>query len=127
MTAEAIAVTIISSLISGLAGVLISTWAFYRIERHKQKLDLARRLLGNRFSIKGDAFSCAMNEVIGVFADSEEVLSEMKRLYEALQTPGKHNAETALIDFLKAVCRASGLTQATLNDAYLLKTFNARD
>ena len=127
MSTEAIVVTVISSLISGLVGVAVSTWYFYKLERHKLKLDLARRLLGNRFSITGDAFSCAMNEVIAVFADSENVLSKMARLYEALQAHGKPNAEVALIDFLKSVCKASGLTQATLNDAYLLKTFNARN
>ena len=127
MSTEAIVVTVISSLISGLSGVAVATWYFYKLERHKLKVDLARRLLGNRFSVSGDAFSCAMNEVIAVFADSEDVLNKMGRLYEALQAHGKPNAEVALIDFLKSVCRASGLTQATLNDAYLLKTFNARN
>jgi len=127
MTAEAIWVTVLSSLISGIVGVLVSTWYFYKLERHKLKLDLARRLLGNRFSITGDAFSCAVNEVIAVFADSEDVLTKLRGMYEALQAHGKPNAETALIDFLKAVCKASGLTQETLNDAYLLKTFNARN
>ena len=127
MSTEAIVVTVISSLISGLSGVAVATWYFYKLERHKLKVDLPRRLLGNRFSVSGDAFSCAMNEVIAVFADSEDVLNKMGRLYEALQAHGKPNAEVALIDFLKSVCRASGLTQATLNDAYLLKTFNARN
>jgi hypothetical protein len=127
LSTEAIVVTVISSLISGLSGVAVATWYFYKLERHKLKVDLARRLLGNRFSVSGDAFSCAMNEVIAVFADSEDVLNKMGRLYEALQAHGKPNAEVALIDFLKSVCRASGLTQATLNDAYLLKTFNARN
>ena len=127
MSNEAIFVTILSSVISGLIGVFVSTWYFYKLERHKMKLDLARRLLGNRFSITGDPFSCAMNEVIAVFADSNEVLNTMGKLYEVLQSHGKPNAEGALIDFLKAVCRASGLTQVVLNDAYLLKTFNARN
>jgi hypothetical protein len=90
-------------------------------------LTLRAVFLGNRFSITGDAFSCTINEVIAVFADSEDVLSKMGRLYEALQVNGKPNAQVALIDFLKAVCKASGLTQATLNDAYLIKTFNARN
>lgn len=127
MSNEAIIVTILSALISGLLGVAVSTWYFYKLERHKLKLDLARRLLGNRYSISGDAFSCAMNEVIAVFADSELVLQRMERLYEAIQIPGKPNINAALIDFLKAVCIDSGLTQATLNDGYLLKTFNARN
>ena len=127
MTTDAIIVTALSSLVSGIVGVFVSTWYFYKLERHKLKLDLARRLLGNRFSILGDEFSRAMNEVIAVFADSEEVLSRMRSLYEALQAHGKPNAETALIDFLKAICKNSGLTQATLNDAFLIKTFNARN
>lgn len=127
MTPEAIVVTVISSLVSGIVGAVISTWYFYKLERHKLKLDLARRLLGNRYSISGDAFSCAVNEVIAVFADSQDVLSKLRGLYEALQAPSKPNAESALIDFLKAVCRASGLAQGTLNDAYMLKVFNARN
>ena len=68
-----------------------------------------------------------MNEVIAVFADSDDVLSKMSRLYEALQMQGKPNADSALVDFLKSICKASGLTQATLNDGYLIKTFNARN
>lgn len=124
---QAILITIVSSLVSGVVGAVFSVWYFYKLERHKLKLDLARRLLGNRFSIKGDAFSCAMNEVIAVFADSEAVLSKMGRLYEVLQTPGTPNADGALIDFLKEVCKASGLSQVTLNDGYFIKTFNVRN
>ena len=124
---QAIFITIISSLVSGIVGAVLSVWYFYKLERHKLKLDLARRLLGNRYSITGDAFSCAMNEVIAVFSDSEEVLSKMSRLFEALQTHGKPNADGALIDFLKEVCKASGLSQLTLNDSYFIKTFNARN
>lgn len=44
-----------------------------------------------------------------------------------MEAPEKTNAEPALIDFLKAVCKESGLTQTSLNDTYLLKTFDARD
>lgn len=66
-----VSITIISSLLSGLIGVGVSILVFYKLERHKLKLDLARRLLGYRFDIKGDDFSCAMNEVIAVFAKGE--------------------------------------------------------
>lgn len=124
---EAVITTLVASLLSGIVGVGVSFWFFFKLERHKLKLDLARRLLGHRFSISGDGFSCAMNEVIAVFADSPDVLQKMGLLYQALQTPGKPNADGALIDFLKSVCKSSGLTQAALNDGYLLKTFNPRD
>jgi hypothetical protein len=128
MTLVSILVTLVASLMSGLAGAGISLWFFYyKLERRKLKLDLTRRLLGYRFSIKGDGFSCAMNEVIAVFSDSPDVLQKMGDLYQVLQTEGKPNVESALIDFLKSVCENSRLTQATLNDSYIIKTFNARN
>ena len=127
MSIEAVITTLISSLLSGIVGVGVSFWFFFKLERHKLKLDLARRLLGHRFSISGDSFSCAMNEVIAVFSDSPDVLQKMGLLYQALQTPRKSNADDALVDFLKSVCKSSGLTQVALDDGYLLKTFNARD
>ena len=58
---------------------------------------------------------------------AEDVLAKMARLFDSLQSQTKSNADVALIDFLKAVCKASGLTQATLNDGYFLKTFNPKD
>lgn len=127
LTITTIAITIIASLLSGIIGVASSSYFVYKLERRKLKFDLAKRLLGYRFSIKGDEFSCAMNQVIAVFADSPQVLQAMQNLYRALEAPGKVQAEEALVDFLKAVCKDSGLAQVILNDSYFLKTFNARD
>jgi len=127
MSNEAILVTLLSSLLSGIVGIGISSWFYYRLERHKLRLDLTRRLLGHRHSITGEEFSTAMNEVFVVFSDSKEVLRNMERLYETLQTQGKPNADSIFTDFLKSVCKASGLKQKTLNDAYFIKTFNARN
>lgn len=127
MTTDAILVTVISSLISGIGGVGLSIWCFYKLERHKLKLDLARRLLGNRYDVCGEAFSCAINEVIVVFADSEDVLSKMANFYEILKKQDKSRTDDALIDLLNSVCKASRLAQATLNDNYFLKVFNARN
>jgi hypothetical protein len=127
VSTQAILITLISSVLSGLLGVAVSSWFFYKFERHKQKMDLARRLLGNRFSISGDAFSCAMNEVIAVFSDAPDVLTKMEKLFVAIQVPGKPNAELALVDFLKSVCKESGLSQGQLNDTYLLQTFNGKN
>ena len=127
MTMTTIAITIIASLLSGIIGVAASACFLYRLERRKLKYDLAKRLLGYRFSISGDDFSCAMNQVIAIFSDSPEVLKAMKDLYNSLETPGKIGSEEALVDFLKAVCKDSGLAQIILNDSYFLKTFNARN
>ncbi len=127
MTKEAILITIVSSLISGLAGVAIAAWFFYRIERYKLKLDLARRLFGYRHSIVGEGFSTAMNEVFVIFAGEDDVIQQMGRLYAAIETPGKPNLEIVFADFLKSVAKSAGLGKAKLNDAYFIKTFNAKN
>jgi hypothetical protein len=127
MTTDAILVTLISSLISGLIGVAIAAWFFYRIERYKLRLDLARRLFGYRHSIVGDGFSTAMNEVFVVFAGEEDVIQNMGRLYSAIETPGKPNLDIVFSDFLKSVAKSAGLGKSKLNDAYFIKTFNAKN
>lgn len=125
LSTQAVVVTVISSIVSGILGAVLSVWYFYKLERHKLKLDVARRLLGNRFDLKGDAFSCAINEVIVVFADSEDVLSKMAQFHSAVKVAGA-NADSALLDFIISVCRASGLAQKTLNDTYIMEAFNIR-
>lgn len=127
MTTEAILITLVSSLISGLIGVTIAAWFFYRIERYKLKLDLARRLFGCRHSIVGDGFSTAMNEVFVIFAGEEEVIQNMGHLYSVIETPGKPNLEVVFSDFLKSVAKSAGLGKSKLNDAYFIKTFNAKN
>ncbi len=127
MTTAAILLTVVSSLISGFVGVAIAAWYFYRIERYKLKLDLARRLFGYRHSIIGEGFPTAMNEVFVVFAGEEDVIQNMGRLYTAIETPGKPNLEVAFSDFLKSVAKSAGLCKAKLSDAYFIKTFNAKN
>lgn len=121
--------TVFVSLFSGIVGGVVSYFCFYKLERRKLKFDLARRLLGSRYDIRGDAFSFAINEVIAVFADSKDVLLKMEQFHKilALQAKNNSNADSALIDFLNSVCKASGLSRVTLNDTYLLKVFNARN
>ena len=127
MTTDAILITLLSSLISGLLGVAIAAWFFYRIERYKLRLDLARRLFGYRHSIVGEGFSTAMNEVFVVFAGEEDVIQNMGRLYSVIETPGKPNLEVVFSDFLKSIAKSAGLGRAKLNDAYFIKTFNAKN
>lgn len=119
-------VTIISSLISGLVGVFVSAYYFTRLEKHKMKMDTARRLLGHRYDISGAQFSAAMNEVFIIFADSPKVISAMQDLYQTLSTPGKPFADDKLVTLLKAVCSDVGIVHKNINDAYFIKTFNAR-
>ncbi|GAB6909154.1 conserved hypothetical protein [Desulfosarcina cetonica] len=66
MATENIYVTIIASVISGIAGVIISTIFYIRHEKRKDKLETLRRFMGNRYDLVGDEFSRAINEVFVV-------------------------------------------------------------
>lgn len=123
----AIAWIILSSLLSGLIGVLVSTFFYHRYERRKIKFDTAKRLFGYRYSIKGDGFSNAMNEVFIVFADAPKVIKAMEDLYNTLQSSNKQLAEDKLITFLKEICNDLSIDYSTVNESFFIKTFNAKD
>lgn len=123
----AIGWVILSSLLSGLIGVLVSTFFYHRYERRKIKFDTAKRLFGYRYSIKGDGFSNAMNEVFIVFADTPKVIRAMEDLYNTLQSPNKQLAEDKLITFLKEICKDLSIDYSTVNESFFIKTFNAKD
>jgi hypothetical protein len=118
---------ILSSLLSGLIGVLVSTFFYHRYERRKIKFDTAKRLFGYRYSLKGDGFSNAMNEVFIVFADAPKVIKAMEDLYNTLQSPNKSLAEDKLITFLKEICKDLNIDYSTVNESFFIKTFNVKD
>ena len=55
-------VTIISSLSSGIIGIIISSWFYNRLEKRRLKTDTVKRLLGYRYHVTGEGFSRALNE-----------------------------------------------------------------
>ena len=57
-------IVIISSLISGILGVIISTLYYKKAERRKEKMNLIMQLFGNRYDINGDRFSEALNSIV---------------------------------------------------------------
>jgi hypothetical protein len=87
MTNTAIIVTIISSLISGLIGVLISFYFYNRLEKRKLKVETARKLFGNRYDINCQAFKESLNEIMLVFSDCDKVISSLEEFWNTLQTP----------------------------------------
>ena len=118
---------LLSSLLSGLIGVLVSTFFYHRYERQKIKFDTAKRLFGFRHSITGEGFSCAMNEVFIVFADSPKVIKALEELYNTLQSPNKEIANDKMVTFLKEICKDLNIDYSTVNESFFLKTFNPRN
>ena len=125
MTTEAIVVTLVASLLSGLVGVCVSFYFFQRLERRKLKFDTARKLFGNKYNMAGEEFQEAMNEVMVIFSDSARVIAAMEDLWTTLQAPREaRSAEVAdekMVKLMKALCKDIGVKHKNLPDAYYLR------
>ena len=118
-------VTIISSLLSGLIGVILSSWRYQEYEKRKQKLDTLRRLLGNRFAITEEQgsntehsredFFAALNEVFVVFHDSDPVIDALKKYHEIMSQDNR-------LRLFKAMCKDSKVSHE-FNDSFFEKPF----
>ncbi|MDC5503310.1 hypothetical protein NRA38_14055 [Acinetobacter baumannii] len=127
MSNTLIFITIIASLLSGILGSILSLIYMNRMEKRKLKIDLTKQLLGNRFSIKGEQFSSAMNQVIAIFYDEPKVLKRLEELLSCLKDPMGENVDDIFIDFLQECCIASKIYNHKLERSLYLETFNVRD
>jgi hypothetical protein len=101
--------------------------------RHVMKMESVRKLFGGRYDIRSKEFLEAMNEIMLVFSDSQEVMAAMQEFYtyqtsqqqlgrRPSLTPGV--SEDKLIKLMKAICRDLRITYTNLPDAYFLRTFS---
>ncbi|MGH8811805.1 MAG: hypothetical protein ACREXO_07360 [Advenella sp.] len=84
-------------------------------------------MFGNRHNISGSAFQEAMNEVLIVFSDSDNVIKEVLGLLAVAETPraarSSSAADEALIKLMKSICKDIGIKYKNLPDSYYLKFF----
>ena len=114
-----------SSLLSGLIGVILSSWFYLRYEHRKQKFDTLRRLLGNRFSVtegqennsehSREEFFAALNEIVVVFHDSPIVLDALNKYHE-------NKSQDNLLRLFKAICKSLKVSYK-FNDSFFQKPF----
>ena len=118
-------ITVASSLLSGLLGVIVSTIYYRRYEKRKTKIDTLTRFVGNRYDLKGAEFSRALNEVFVVFQDSRDVMSALSRFHE--KAVGRQNSEDDLVRLFKAMCDAVRVKYDQFNDSFFLRPFNTKE
>ena len=124
MTTEEITITIISSLLSGIVGVAVSTFYYRRYENRKTRMDTFKRFFGNRYDLKGDAFSQALNEIFVVFKNSKPVMEALSLHHKAV-TSGK-GSEDELVKLFKSMCKDLDLDATDFNDSFFLTPYNTR-
>lgn len=122
------AITILSSLISGLIGVSISTFYYRRHEKRKQKFEVLRKIVGTRFALTQNttneakvAFFSALNEVVILFYDNPHVITALHNMHKELNVPNRLHDN--LVSLFKAICKDLNISDAGLNDEFFLRPF----
>ena len=117
---------VISSLFSGLIGVLISMWAYRRYEKRQQKFNTLRCLCGYRYALdpriveaaeatrSREDFLSALNEVFIIFHDVKPVIEALKKYNETLKSE-------ELVTLLKVMCTDLNVSYE-FNDSFLFST-----
>jgi hypothetical protein len=127
MEYSAIIVTIMSSLISGFLGVLISTYVYVRRDVKMFKMQTLKKFASNRYDIKGDKFTEALNEIIVVFNDSPKVMDELDKFHkEVTSRSGTDIANDRLVRLYKTMCKVVGVNYSGFNDSFFLTPFNIK-
>lgn len=119
---------LISALLSGLVGVVISNWHYRRSEIRRTKLQVLRQLLGNRHDLQGQLFTEALNQILVVFYDSRDVRIALKEFHEVIIGAQKTSdlANQKLLYLFKAMCKHLGIKIEPLTDNFFLQAFNIR-
>ncbi len=119
---------IVSSLFSGVIGIVISNLYHKRSVKRKQKYDLLEQMMGNRFDLTGDKFSEALNKVFIVFNDSQQVLKALKSFHESVSSQQKEPEiiDQRLLELFKSMCDNLKIDTSILTDSFYLKAFNIK-
>lgn len=116
--------TIAASLISGLLGALLSITVLGRRETKRFKVDTLKRFAANRYDLKGDEFTRALNEILVVFNKNAKVMRDLQTFHDGA-TAGQAR-DDALIRLYKSMCDDVGIRYETFNDSFFFKPFNTR-
>ena len=127
-TETEILIIIISSLLSGIIGVIVSVVYHRRYEKYRAKLDTLKNLVGYRNDVKGAEFSKALNEILIVFQDSMEILETLELFRKTLITQRNKNdlVNDSLLRLVKIMCRNVGVNINKINDSNFLQAFNIK-
>jgi len=124
MNTTVIIVSVVSSLLSGIIGVIISAAYYRHHEKQRTKIDTFKRFFSNRYDLKGDEFSRAINEIFVVFHESEEVISTLRAYHQ--RVTDRQASEDELLKLHKAMCKDVNINFDKFNDSFFLRPFNTR-
>lgn len=117
---------VVSALVSGLLGVLISNWYYKRNEARRLKLKILQQLMAYRFDFHSVKFVEAMNQLPVVYHESKEVLTAFKAYYEHVRSNGDMKiGHQRLLELFKTMYKHLNINTEPLNDDIFLYLFFA--
>lgn len=130
---ENIIISLIGAIFSGVLATIVTLFINHKAEIKSRKKKLAADIFGYRFLINKPEqigiFYAALNQVPIIFSDDEEVMDAYEKLLEnSLLIDSKDRTrkmDEALITFLKAICKATGIDCKNWNDSKVMKVFGA--
>jgi len=120
-------ITIISSLISGIIGVVISIIYHKRAEKRQAKINTLKQFVGYRYDLKGEHFTKALNEIFVVFQDSQLVLDRLSEFHEIIVSGQKIIANDKLVVLFKEMCKDLDIDPSKFSESLFLKAFNVKE
>lgn len=134
MTGEAIVVTLVSSIISGVLATAITLYINYRNEQLKIKRKLVDDVFGYRYQLlawyTGDksAINNALNRIPIVFNSEKDVLKAYDEFYDVTTATLNSNekiqkCDDKLVTLYKEMCKAAGFKVDSWNDSRIKNIF----
>jgi hypothetical protein len=121
-----ILITIISSLISGISGVVISIVYHQKAEKRQQKFNTLKDFVGYRYDLKCESFTKALNEIFLVFQDSKKVIEKFNELHEIVVSKQTALIDDKLIALFKEMCKNLNIDPNKYSESSFLKAFNVK-
>jgi hypothetical protein len=127
-------ITVLASLLSGVVGAFASTWYHISYERTRLKKETLRRFAANRHALLSgspksneEEFSQALNEIIVVFNNDPNVMSELLELHDAVYNGGSSNRiEDKIVSLFREMCAASSVVHGDFDDQHILTPFGTK-
>ena len=119
-------ITIISSLISGVVGIIISIIYHKKSEKRQIKINTLKQFVGYRYDLKGKHFTKALNEIFVVFQDSKPVLDKLNEFHQIIVSSQKELANDKLVALFKEMCKDLSINPNKYSESLFLKAFNVK-
>lgn len=111
---------IISSLFSGILGLVISNLYHYKMEKYRMKLSILTKLMGNRHERNSKEYLEALNSIFIYFNSNKKILDVLNGMHDNLS-----NQDDKLLSLVKLMCRDLRVNIDNFNDSFITGYFIA--